>query len=62
MCDLDHEQQPDAVVARRQVLLEIFDAQGQRPRKYLVERVVRLALRAWGPTPTPAPFSLRGAI
>lgn len=60
MRDLDHEQQPDAVVARRQVLLKIFDAQGQRPREDLVESVVRLALRAWGSTPIS--FSLHGAI
>lgn len=42
--DLDHEEEPDAITASREVALEIFDAQRQRSREDLVESLVGLAL------------------
>lgn len=45
VCDLDHEEEPDAITAGGEVAFEILDAQRQRSRKYLVERLVGLALR-----------------
>lgn len=45
MGDLDHEEKPDAIIARGEEGFEILDAQGQRPRENLVESVVRLPLR-----------------
>lgn len=43
--DLDHKQEPNAIAAGREVVLEILDAQRQRPREDLVESVVGLPLR-----------------
>lgn len=45
MGDLDHEKKPGAIAAVGEVAFEVLDAQGQRPRENLVERVSRLPLR-----------------
>lgn len=60
MCvrDLDHQKEPDAIAARGEVVLEVFDAKRQRPSKDLIERVMRLALcTSSGGKPSPLAMS-----